>query len=82
MRLTGVHLLLSYACTFECDHCFVWSSPRQEGTMTLDTVRTILEQSKRMGSVEWIYFEGGEPFLYYAALLKSVFDAELWSRPS
>ena len=72
MRLSGVHLLLSYACNFECDHCFVWSSPRQSATMTLETVRTILQQSKEMGSIEWVYFEGGEPFLYYAALLKGV----------
>ena len=72
MKLSGVHLLLSYECNFECDHCFVWSSPRQSGTMTLETVRTIIEQSRALGGVEWIYFEGGEPFLYYAALLKGV----------
>jgi hypothetical protein len=35
-------------------------------------VRGILEQSKELGGIEWIYFEGGEPFLYYATLLKSV----------
>jgi MoaA/NifB/PqqE/SkfB family radical SAM enzyme len=40
--------------------------------MTIETIRTILEQSKDLGSVEWVYFEGGEPFLYYAALLKGV----------
>jgi MoaA/NifB/PqqE/SkfB family radical SAM enzyme len=40
--------------------------------MTLSMVLAILEQSKDLGGVEWIYFEGGEPFLYYATLLKSV----------
>jgi MoaA/NifB/PqqE/SkfB family radical SAM enzyme len=40
--------------------------------MTLEMIRTILQQSKDLGSIEWVYFEGGEPFLYYAALLKGV----------
>lgn len=72
MRLTGVHLLLTYACNFECEHCFVWSSPRQQGTMTLAQLREILRQAHTLGTVEWIYFEGGEPFLYYALLRRGV----------
>lgn len=27
MPLTGVHFLLSYQCSHECDHCFVWAAP-------------------------------------------------------
>jgi MoaA/NifB/PqqE/SkfB family radical SAM enzyme len=69
MRLTGLHLLLTYQCNFECDHCFVWGSPRQTGTLTLDRVEEVLRQAREVGTVEWIYFEGGEPFLYYATLL-------------
>ncbi|MHC4948018.1 MAG: radical SAM protein [Planctomycetota bacterium] len=72
MRLSGVHLLLTYACTLECEHCFVWGSPRQPGTMTLADVREILRQAADLGTVEWIYFEGGEPFLHYAVLLRGV----------
>jgi MoaA/NifB/PqqE/SkfB family radical SAM enzyme len=75
MHLSGLHLLLTYQCSFECDHCFVWGSPWQSGTMTLQDVRRILQQAKDLGSVEWIYFEGGEPFLYYASLLKGVQEA-------
>lgn len=75
MHLSGLHLLLTYQCSFECDHCFVWGSPWQTGTMTLQTVRRILEQAKELRTVEWIYFEGGEPFLYYASLLKAVQEA-------
>jgi MoaA/NifB/PqqE/SkfB family radical SAM enzyme len=75
MQLTGVHLLLTYQCTHECDHCFVWGSPFQEGTMTLKQVRAILRQAAEMGTVDWIYFEGGEPFLYYPVLLKLVQEA-------
>jgi MoaA/NifB/PqqE/SkfB family radical SAM enzyme len=72
MKLTGVHLLLTYECNFECDHCFVWGSPRQQGTMSPEQIREILEQSKRLGTVEWIYFEGGEPFLDHAKLVEAV----------
>jgi len=70
--LTGVHLFLTYKCTFECDHCFVYSGPRAKGSMTIGQVREILEQSREVGTVEWIYFEGGEPFLFYSTLLEGV----------
>jgi MoaA/NifB/PqqE/SkfB family radical SAM enzyme len=72
MKLSGLHLLLTYACTYECDHCFVWGSPSQRGTLTLSGSREILRQAQELGGVEWIYFEGGEPFLYYAALWRAV----------
>jgi MoaA/NifB/PqqE/SkfB family radical SAM enzyme len=72
MRLTGLHLLLTYTCNYECDHCFVWSGPSQPGTMRLEQIEQILEQASDLGTIEWIYFEGGEPFLYYAILLAGV----------
>jgi len=74
--LSGLHLLLTYQCTFECDHCFVWSGPFQTGTMTLDTVDHILAEAGRLGTIEWIYFEGGEAFLYYAILRSGVLRAK------
>jgi hypothetical protein len=74
--LSGLHLLLTYQCTFECDHCFVWSGPSQTGTMTLDTVDHILAEAGRLGTIEWIYFEGGEAFLYYAILRHGVLRAK------
>lgn len=72
MKLTGLHLLLTYQCNFECDHCFVWGSPWQSGTMTLKDIHEILTQAEDLASIEWIYFEGGEPFLYYPILLQGV----------
>ena len=75
MKLTGLHFLLTYKCNFECDHCFVWGSPWQSGTFTLRNIRNILQQTKDIGTVNWIYFEGGEPFLYYAVLLTAVQEA-------
>lgn len=76
MKITGLHLLLTYECTFECDHCFVWGSPFQSGTMTLKDIRYILAQADELGTVEWIYFEGGEPMLYYPILVKGVQEAK------
>ena len=71
MKLNGLHILLTYQCTYECDHCFVWGSPWQTGTLTLEQIEQILQQAKEAG-VTSIYFEGGEPFLYYAILVKAV----------
>jgi hypothetical protein len=75
MKLSGLHLLLTYRCDLECDHCFAWGSPWQSGTMILRDVRDILRQAQDLGTVEWVYFEGGEPFLYYAVLVRGVQEA-------
>ena len=40
--------------------------------MTLEQIREALRQASDAGTVEWIYYEGGEPFLYYATLLAAV----------
>jgi MoaA/NifB/PqqE/SkfB family radical SAM enzyme len=68
MRLDGVHVLLSYTCLYECDHCFAWGSPRQEGTLSLARLDDILRQAQDMATVDWFYLEGGEPFLFYPVL--------------
>ena len=77
MKLTGLHFLLTYQCTFECDHCFVWGSPWQSGTMTLADIRNYLQQAQETGTITSVYFEGGEPFLYYQTLLKGVQTAHV-----
>ena len=74
MNLSGLHILLTYQCTWECDHCFVWGSPWQTGTLTLEQIENILKQAKDAG-ITSIYFEGGEPFLYYAVLKQAVHKA-------
>ena len=74
MKLSSLHILLTYQCTCECDHCFVWGSPWQTGTLTLEQIEAILAQAKEAG-VTSVYFEGGEPFLYYPVLVKAVHKA-------
>ena len=75
MKLTGLHLLLTYQCNFECDHCFIWGSPWQSGTMTLKNIKHILKEAKNTSSITSIYFEGGEPFLYYPIMKSGVQEA-------
>jgi len=70
--LSELHLLLTYECNYECDHCFVWGGPSQGGTMTEETIEHILEEAVKLGTIVWIYFEGGEPFLYYELLCSGV----------
>lgn len=75
MSLTGLHLLLTYRCTSECDHCFVWGSPEQTGVMTLPQVQRVMQQAAALNTIHDIAFEGGEPFLFYATLARSVQEA-------
>jgi len=70
--LSGLHLLLTYECNYECDHCFTWGGPTQTGTMTEEIIEHILKQAEALDTIEWIYFEGGEAFLYYPLLLSGV----------
>ena len=70
--LSQLHLLLNYECNYECDHCFVWGGPSQGGIMTMDTIGHILDQAVKLGSIEWIYFEGGEPSLHYELLCSGI----------
>ena len=69
MSITGLHLIMTYQCNFECDHCFVNSCPEAKGVMKISDIQQILEEAKSTGDIEWIYFEGGEPFLYYQTML-------------
>jgi hypothetical protein len=75
--ISAVHVLLTYRCTLECDHCFVHGGPEARGTFTLDRVRELLDQTADVPSVEWIYFEGGEPFLFHPLLVASVREARV-----
>src|SRR3972149_11576276 len=72
MTLTGLHILLTYKCTYECDHCFVWGSPWQEGTFTLEQLEDVLRQARAVKTIKTIFYEGGEPFLYYPLLVSGV----------
>jgi len=72
IALKQIHILLTYGCTFECDHCFLYCSPRSRGTFTSERIAVVLDQAKKIGSVGRICFEGGEPFLYYALMVEGL----------
>lgn len=69
--LKGLHFLLTYQCTYECDHCFLYCGPNMEGTFTIDKVEKALVQGLEVGINE-IYVEGGEPFMYYPLMVESL----------
>lgn len=69
--LKGIHFLLTYTCTYECDHCFLFSGPHEKGTFTLHNIEKVLGQAKDLGTIQTIYLEGGEPFLFYPLMLES-----------
>ncbi len=70
--LKSLHLLLTYSCNYECDHCFLYCSPTSKGTFTLEQLRKVLDEATKLGTIESIYFEGGEPFLYYPIMLEGI----------
>lgn len=74
--LNGIHFLLTYQCNFECDHCFLYCSPFSDGVFSLADIKKALNQAKELKSIEWIYFEGGEPFLYYPLLANALILAK------
>jgi len=70
--LTGIHILLTLKCTKECDHCFLHCGPSREATFTIGQLRTLMRQIEELEPVNIVYFEGGEPFLFYPLLLEGL----------
>ena len=70
--LKGIHFLLTYTCNYTCDHCFLYCSPNSKGTFKLAQIKEVLGEAKKIGTVEWIYWEGGEAFLFYPIMLEGM----------
>jgi hypothetical protein len=70
--LTGIHFLLSYKCDSECDHCFVYGSPQAKGTFTLNQMKRIFDELAEIQTIKSVYFEGGEPFLFYPLMYEGI----------
>jgi MoaA/NifB/PqqE/SkfB family radical SAM enzyme len=70
--LTGIHFLMTYRCIFECDHCFLFCGPHAQGTFTLKQIKNTFNEMKKIGTIKGVYFEGGEPFLYYPIVLEGL----------
>lgn len=72
MKLNSLHVLLTYRCNYECDHCFVWGSPQQSGVFTLQQLEEVFQQALTANCIDEFYFEGGESFVYYPVLVQAV----------
>jgi hypothetical protein len=70
--LRSIHFLLTYVCNFECDHCFLFSGPRAGGTFGIEQLRAALRGAADIGSIESVFFEGGEPMLYFPLLAEGI----------
>jgi organic radical activating enzyme len=70
--LKRIILLLTYKCTLECDHCYLYCGPKAKGTMTLVQIREVLEEAVKVGTIEMISFQGGEAFLFYPLMLEGM----------
>lgn len=75
MTLSSLHVILTYQCNYECDHCFVWGSPHQAGVFSLAQLKEVFRQALSVPSIREFYFEGGETFIYYSILVKAVWHA-------
>ncbi|MFC1521006.1 radical SAM protein [Elusimicrobiota bacterium] len=70
--ITEIHFLLTYTCIMECDHCFLHCGPYAKGTFTVKQIERVIKEASRIKTLEWIYFEGGEAFLFYPTLLEGI----------
>jgi hypothetical protein len=70
--LTSIHFLLTYACNFTCDHCFLYSGPQAKGTFTIALLKEMIDQAAQVPGIESVCFEGGEPFLYYPVMVEGI----------
>ncbi|MDR3688938.1 MAG: radical SAM protein [Fimbriimonas sp.] len=75
--IEGIHILLTYDCTLECNHCFLHCGPHAGGTFRLDQICALLDQAIELGTVTSVCFEGGEPVVYYSLLLECVRQARI-----
>lgn len=72
MTVTAIHFILTYTCTFECDHCFLYCGPQSEGTFSISQIKGVLEEIKKLDSIDSVCFEGGEPFLTYPVMIEAI----------
>jgi len=70
--LSGLHFLLTYSCTHQCDHCFLFSAPGAGGTFTVAQIEAVLDEAVRLGCIDRVCFEGGEPTLYFPVMREGI----------
>ena len=56
-------ILTTRRCTAACDHCCIGASPRAKGAIPVDRIHRLIDEARRIPSIERIVFTGGECFL-------------------
>ena len=68
-------ILTTRRCTAQCDHCCVGASPRATGAIPIERIHGLIDEARRIPSMERIVFTGGECFLLGADLVALVAHA-------
>jgi hypothetical protein len=50
----------------------LYSSPQAKGTFTLEQIKRVFDELAKIETIEWVYFEGGEPFLFYPLMHEGI----------
>ncbi|MCD6498023.1 MAG: radical SAM protein [Deltaproteobacteria bacterium] len=66
--LDAIHLVLTYRCTNQCRHCFCFGAPGNRQVFSFAQVERYIEQIAKVPGIQWVFFEGGEPFVYFPLL--------------
>ncbi len=76
-------ILTTRRCTAQCDHCCVGASPRATAAIPVPRIHRLIDEAKRIPSMERIVFTGGECFLLgrdLDALIAHAHELELITR--
>lgn len=60
--LQSASIRVTQGCNLKCEHCYAAAGARLENELTMDEVKRILDELKKLGAIR-IFFTGGEPFL-------------------
>lgn len=59
--LQTITIRVTRACNLKCLHCYSISGARLKNELSLEEIKNIINQSKKLGAMR-IFFTGGEPF--------------------
>jgi hypothetical protein len=68
VRPRMLSILTTRRCTAACDHCCVGASPRASAAIPVERIHRLIDEARRVPSIELIGFTGGECFTLGAHL--------------